>query len=75
VLIVATKAIDTATSLQRLADAKIERALPVQNGVLKNDLLATAFGADALLGALGNMSGELPPSGEVAARLRRTSIT
>jgi 2-dehydropantoate 2-reductase len=37
----------------------------VQNGVLKNDLLATAFGAERVLGALANLSGELLSSGEV----------
>ncbi|HXS80530.1 MAG TPA: 2-dehydropantoate 2-reductase [Gammaproteobacteria bacterium] len=65
VLIVATKAIGTAESLKPLAGAKIGYALSVQNGVLKNDLLAAAFGSDHVLGALANMSGELKPSGEV----------
>jgi 2-dehydropantoate 2-reductase len=65
VLIVATKAIGTAESLKPLADANVGRAFSVQNGVLKNDLLAAAFGADHVLGALANMSGELKPSGEV----------
>jgi 2-dehydropantoate 2-reductase len=65
VLIVATKAIGTAESLKPLAGAKIGRAFSIQNGVLKNDLLAAAFGAPHVLGALANMSGELKPSGEV----------
>jgi 2-dehydropantoate 2-reductase len=65
VLIVAIKAIGTAESLQPLAGAKIGYAFSVQNGVLKNDLLKEAFGADHVLGALANMSGELLPSGEV----------
>ncbi|HEX7238420.1 MAG TPA: 2-dehydropantoate 2-reductase [Gammaproteobacteria bacterium] len=65
VLVVATKAIGTAESLKPLAGAKIGYALSVQNGVLKNDLLAAAFGAEHVLGALANMSGELKPSGEV----------
>jgi 2-dehydropantoate 2-reductase len=65
VLIVATKAIGTAESLKPLAGAKVGRAFSVQNGVLKNDLLAAAFGAEHVLGALANMSGELLPSGEV----------
>ena len=65
VLIVATKAIGTAESLKPLAGAKVGRAFSIQNGVLKNDLLAAAFGADRVLGALANMSGELLPSGEV----------
>ena len=65
VLIVATKAIGTAEALKPLAGAKVGRAFSVQNGVLKNDLLAAAFGAEPVLGALANMSGELKPSGEV----------
>jgi 2-dehydropantoate 2-reductase len=65
VLIVATKAIGTAALLEPFAGAKVGRALSIQNGVLKNDLLAAAFGADPVLGALANMSGELKPSGEV----------
>jgi 2-dehydropantoate 2-reductase len=65
VLIVATKAIGTAESLKPLSGARVWHAFSVQNGVLKNDLLAAAFGADTVLGALANMSGELKPSGEV----------
>ncbi len=64
-LIVATKAIDTAASLAPLSRARIGKALSVQNGVMKNDLLAAAFGWDRVLGALANMSGEVLPSGEV----------
>jgi 2-dehydropantoate 2-reductase len=65
VLIVATKAIGTAESLKPLAGAKIGYAFSIQNGVLKNELLETAFGPEHVLGALANMSGELLPSGEV----------
>lgn len=65
VLIVATKAIGTAEALRPLAGAKVGHAFSIQNGVLKNDLLAAAFGADRVLGALANLSGELLPSGEV----------
>jgi 2-dehydropantoate 2-reductase len=65
VLVVATKAIGTAEALKPLADAKIGYAFSVQNGVLKSELLAAAFGPDHVLGAFANMSGELLPSGEV----------
>jgi len=65
VLIVATKAIGTAESLRPLAGARIGHAFSVQNGVLKNDLLTDAFGAEHVLGALANLSGELKHSGEV----------
>ena len=64
-LIVAIKAVGTAEALRPLAGARIGHAFSVQNGVLKNDLLKAAFGADRVLGALANMSGELLPSGEV----------
>jgi 2-dehydropantoate 2-reductase len=65
VLIVATKAIGTAESLKPLPGAKVDYAFSIQNGVLKNELLEAAFGAEHVLGALANMSGELKPSGEV----------
>jgi 2-dehydropantoate 2-reductase len=64
-LIVATKAIDTAGSLEPLRRARIDVAFSIQNGVMKNELLAAAFGADRVLGALANTSGELRDSGEV----------
>ena len=65
VLIVATKARDTAASLEPLRHARIDLAFSIQNGILKNELLAAAFGADRVLGALANTSGELLGSGEV----------
>ncbi|HUR58720.1 MAG TPA: 2-dehydropantoate 2-reductase N-terminal domain-containing protein, partial [Opitutaceae bacterium] len=43
-LIIATKAIETATALDSLKHLRLENALSVQNGVLKNELLATVFG-------------------------------
>jgi 2-dehydropantoate 2-reductase len=65
VLIVATKAIDTAASLAPLRGARIGSAFSIQNGIMKNDLLADAFGRDRVLGALANISGELLPAGNV----------
>ena len=64
-LIVATKAIDTARSLEPLRRARIDVAFSIQNGVMKNELLAAAFDADRVLGALANTSGEVLASGEV----------
>lgn len=64
-LIVATKAIGTAEALAPLRASDIGSALSIQNGVLKDDLLADAFGPQAVLGALANFSGELLPSGAV----------
>src|SRR5690349_19299462 len=64
-LIIATKAIDSAQSLESLRHLAIENALSVQNGVLKNELLARVFGYSRVLGAMANFSGELLGNGEV----------
>jgi 2-dehydropantoate 2-reductase len=65
VLIVATKAIDTAQSLAALDHLKLETAFSVQNGVLKNELLARIWGFSRVLGAMADFSGELLANGEV----------
>ena len=65
-LIVATKAIDTPATLASVAHVRLQTALSVQNGVLKNELLARVFGPSRVLGAMANFSGELTPSGEVS---------
>jgi len=65
VLIVATKALGTAAALAPLRGASIDLALSIQNGVMKNELLADAFGAERVLGALANTSGELLSDGSV----------
>jgi 2-dehydropantoate 2-reductase len=64
-LIIATKAIDTAKAVESLAHVRLTNALSVQNGVLKNELLASAFGYSRLLGAMADFSGELLADGEV----------
>jgi 2-dehydropantoate 2-reductase len=64
-LIVATKAIETPATLASVAHVRFQSALSVQNGVLKNELLARVFGASSVLGAMANFSGELMPTGEV----------
>jgi 2-dehydropantoate 2-reductase len=64
VLIVTTKAIDTAASLAPFRNARIGAAFSIQNGVMKNELLARALPGTHVLGALANFSGELLPSGE-----------
>jgi 2-dehydropantoate 2-reductase len=64
-LIIATKAIDSAKSLETLKHLKLENAFSVQNGVLKNELLATVFGYSRVLGAMADFSGELLANGEV----------
>ena len=64
-LIVAMKTPGTEAALERLRHVQVGAALSIQNGVLKNELLARAFGVDRVLGALADTSGELLPSGEV----------
>lgn len=65
VLIVATKTHGTEAALAPLRGANIGIAFSIQNGLLKNDLLAAAFGRQRVLGCLANVSGELLDSGEV----------
>ncbi|HUN72650.1 MAG TPA: 2-dehydropantoate 2-reductase [Steroidobacteraceae bacterium] len=64
-LIVAMKTPGTEAALERLRHVRVGAALSIQNGVLKDELLARAFGADRVLGALADTSGELLASGEV----------
>jgi 2-dehydropantoate 2-reductase len=64
-LIVATKTPGTEAALAALRHAHFGVTLSIQNGPLKNDLLAAAFGAERVLGALADTSGELLADGEV----------
>ena len=64
-LIIATKAIDSEKSLETLRHLSVDNALSVQNGVLKNELLARVFGYSRVLGAMADFSGELLANGEV----------
>jgi 2-dehydropantoate 2-reductase len=64
-LIIATKAIDSAQALETLRHVQIDNAFSVQNGVLKNELLARVFGYSRVLGAMADFSGELLANGEV----------
>jgi len=64
-LIIATKAIDSVQALETLKHVEVENALSVQNGVLKNELLARVFGYSRVLGAMADFSGELLANGEV----------
>jgi 2-dehydropantoate 2-reductase len=65
VLIVATKTPGTAEALTNLRHVAVGMALSIQNGPLKNELLAESFGSDRVLGALADTSGELLATGEV----------
>src|SRR6185437_12182716 len=64
VLIVATKTHGTEASLAPLKGARIGTALSIQNGLMKNGLLAAVWGTEHVLGALANTSGEQLPTGE-----------
>lgn len=64
VLIVATKTHGTEAALAPLAGARIGTALCIQNGLMKNSRLAAVWGAEHVLGALANTSGEQLPTGE-----------
>lgn len=64
VLIIATKTHGTDSALESIRHARVGAAFSVQNGLMKNDQLATVFGRDRVLGALADTSGELLPSGE-----------
>jgi 2-dehydropantoate 2-reductase len=64
-LVIATKAIDTAATLASVAHLRLESAVSLQNGVIKDELLAQAFGSTRVLGAMADFSGELLASGEV----------
>jgi 2-dehydropantoate 2-reductase len=64
-LIVAMKTPGTAAALAALRHADFGVTLSIQNGPLKNELLAQAFGKQRVLGALADTSGELLPDGAV----------
>jgi 2-dehydropantoate 2-reductase len=64
-LIVAIKTPGTEAALAGVRHVEVGAALSIQNGVLKDELLAQIFGAERVLGALADTSGELLPSGEV----------
>ncbi len=65
VLIVTTKTSTTAAALAPLRGATLGIACSLQNGLMKNELLAAAFGRGCVLGATADASGELLPDGEV----------
>jgi 2-dehydropantoate 2-reductase len=64
-LIVATKTPGTAQALAVLRPDRFDVTLSIQNGPLKNEILAAAFGAERVLGALADTSGELLADGAV----------
>jgi len=64
-LIVAMKTPATTEALAALRHADFGVTLSIQNGPLKNELLAQAFGKERVLGALADTSGELLADGTV----------
>lgn len=64
-LIVATKTPGTSEALAALKHVQVDAAFSIQNGTLKNELLAAAFGEGRVLGSLADTSGELLANGEV----------
>ena len=64
-LVVTTKTYSMESALAPLRQARIGAALSFQNGLMKNEQLAAAFGAERVLGAIANTSGEVLPTGEV----------
>lgn len=71
VLIVAVKTYDTAAALASLRHLDVATVLSVQNGVLKNEQLAKAFGAEKTVGAAAFFSGEALPEGPVRFTLNQ----
>ena len=65
VLIVAMKTMGTADALAALRHCDVGTAMSIQNGVLKDELLADVFGASHVVGAIADISGELLATGVV----------
>jgi 2-dehydropantoate 2-reductase len=64
-LAVATKAIDTLPSIKPLSHLNVQSVFSMQNGVVKDELLAQEFSKERVVGAMADFSGELLASGEV----------
>ncbi len=64
-LAVATKAIDTVPSIEPFSHLKLQSVFSMQNGVVKDELLAQEFPEENVLGSMADFSGELLASGEV----------
>ncbi len=73
-LILTVKTFDTEAALQQLAHVKVASCLSLQNGMMKDDQLAAAFGPETVLGAIANFSGGVREDG-VTLFTVNTSIT
>ena len=65
VLLVTVKTYQTMDAIRPLEHLRVQSVLSVQNGVLKNRQLASVFGEETVLGAIGMLSGELLAGGMV----------
>jgi 2-dehydropantoate 2-reductase len=64
-LAIATKAIDTLPSIRPCAHVQVTSVFSMQNGVVKDELLAEVFPSASVIGSMADFSGELLASGEV----------
>jgi len=64
-LLVTVKTYDTEPALAGLRRLRVDSALSLQNGVLKNEQLASVFGWERVLGAAAVVAGELLEDGAV----------
>ncbi|MBM0105544.1 ketopantoate reductase family protein [Steroidobacter sp. S1-65] len=64
-LIIATKTPGSEQTMASLKHVQVDRALSIQNGVMKDELLSQTYGRERTLGALADTSGELLASGDV----------
>lgn len=64
-LIVTIKTPGTAAALATLNHVQFDTVLSLQNGLVKDEMLAHTFGAERVLGALADTSGELQSDGAV----------
>lgn len=64
-LVIATKTPGSEQTMESLRHVRVERALSIQNGVMKDELLSQTYGRERTLGALADTSGELLASGDV----------
>lgn len=64
-LIIATKTPGSEQTMASLRHVRLDRAVSIQNGVMKDELLSQTYGRERTLGALADTSGELLASGEV----------
>ena len=65
VLVVTVKTHDTESALARLRHLDVATVLSLQNGVLKDEQLAAAFGSERVVGAAATVAGEVLADGVV----------